>query len=166
MTTWEISRIGFARFWQANRWKTLCPAFSLPKEGTGSIYSWLWGWQYSAWCPMHNTPSNAVFHPFAGRSAIDGNPGRRFIFLLGAAPCHCAGPDNSADGQGVWDFCFTCTESKAGVHLWNATGFGLAWGLHLLFPKGNQQPYKQSAKENPDCPGTAGLYKKRLRCRL
>ena len=42
----------------------------------------------------------------------------------------------------------------------------LVWGLHLLFPKGNQQPCKQPAKENQDCPGSAGLCKKRVWCRL
>ena len=43
----------------------------------------------------------AVFYPFAGRPAIDRNPGRRFIFLLRAAPCHCAGPGNPADSKGI-----------------------------------------------------------------
>ena len=166
MRKWEISRTGLERFRQTVRWKTLCPAFSWPKEGAGSVCSWLWGWRYSGWCPMHNTLSRPVFYPYAGRSAVDRNPERWFILLLRAAPCYCPRPDNSVDSQGVWNFCLTYTESKAGIHLWNAAGFGMAWGLHLLFPKGNQQPCKQSAKENQDCPGFAGLCKKRVRCRI
>ena len=166
VTTWEISRSGFKRFRQTNRWKALCSAFSLPKEGTGSVCSWLWCWQYSGWCPILYTSSRPVFYSAAGRSAVDRNPGRCFIFLLRAAPCYCTEPDNSANGQGIWNLCFAHTESKAGVHLWNASGFGMAWGLHLLFSKGDQQPCKQPAKENQDCPGSAGLCKKRVRCRL
>ena len=146
--TWKISRTGFKRFRQADRWKAVYPAFCQTKEGTGSVCSWLWGWQYSGWCPMHNTPSRAVFYPSADRSAIDRNPGRWFIFLLGAAPCHCAGPGNSADGQGIWNLCFAHTEPKASVHLWNAPGAGMARGLFLLFPESDQQPCKQPAKEN------------------
>lgn len=166
MPTWEISRSGFKRFRQTNRWKALCSAFSQPKEGVGSVCSWLWGWQYSGWCPMHNTLSRAVFYPSADRSAIDRNPGRWFIFLLGAAPCHCAGPGNSADGQGIWNLCFAHTEPKASVHLWNAPGAGMAWGLYLLFPESNQQSHKQPAKETQGFSWLAGICEKRLWCGL
>ena len=166
VTTWEISRTGFKRFRQTDRWKAICSAFCQPKEGAGSVCSWLWGWQYSGWCPILNTSSRPVFYSSAGRSAIDGNPGRWFVFLLRAAPCYCTEPDNSADGQGIWNLRFAHTEPKAGVHLWNAPGSGMAWGLHLLFPESNQQPYKQPAKENQDYTGSAGLCKKRVRCRI
>ena len=162
MPTWEISRTGFKRFRQTDRWKAICSAFYQPKEGSGSVCSWLWGWQYSGWCPMHNTPSRPVFYPSAGRSAIDGNRGRWFVFLPGAAPCYRAEPGNSANGHGIWNLCFAHTESKAGVHLWNAPGSGMARGLHLLFPKSDQQSYKQPAKEAPGCPRLAGLCEKRL----
>lgn len=164
--TWEISRTGFKRFRQTDWWKAVYPAFSQPKEGTGSVCSWLWCWQYSGWCPILYTSSRPVFYPAAGRSAVDRNPGRCFIFLLRAAPCYCTEPDNSANGQGIWNLCFAHTKSKAGVHLWNAPGSGMAWGLFLLFPESDQQPHKQPAKETPGCPRLAGLCKKRLWCRL
>ena len=162
MTTWEISRIRFGGFRQTNRWKTVFSAFSPPKERAGSVCSWLWGWRYSGWCPMHNTLSRPVFYPTSGRSALDRNPGRWFIFLLGAAPCHCAGPGNSANGQGIWNLCFTHTKSQAGIHLWNAPGAGMAWGLYLLFPESDQQPHKQHTKEAEGCPWLAGICEKRL----
>ena len=164
--TWEISRTGFKRFRQADRWKAICSAFCQPKEGAGSVCSWLWGWQYSGWCPMHNTPSRPVFYPSAGRSAIDGNPGRWFVFLLGAAPCHCARPGNSADGQGIWHLFSTYPAPWARVLLWSDSGLGLAGGLQLLFPQGGQQSYQQPAKENKGSAGCAGLCEKRLRYRL
>ena len=164
--TWEISRTGFKRFRQTDWWKAVYPAFSQPKEGTGSVCSWLWCWQYSGWCPILYTSSRPVFYPAAGRSALDRNLERWFIFLLRAAPCHCAGPGNSADGQGIWNLCFAHTESKAGVHLWNAPGSGMARGLFLLFPKSGQQPHKQPEKEAPGFTRLAGLCEKRLWCRL
>ena len=164
--TWEISRSGFKRFRQADRWKAVCSAFCQPKEGAGPVCSWLWGWQYSGWCPILNTSSRPVFYPSAGRSAIDGNPGRWFVFLLGAAHCYRAESGNSADGQGIWNLRFAHTEPKAGVHLWNAPGSGMAWGLFLLFPESNQQPHKQPEKEAPGCAWFAGLCEKCLWCRL
>ena len=166
VTIWEISRIRFRGFRQTNRRKTVCSAFPQSKERAGSVCSWLWGWRYSGWCPVHNTLSRPVFYPTTGRSAIDGNPGRWFVFLLRAAPCYCAGPGSSADGQGIWDFCFAHTESETGVHLWNAPGSGMAWGLFLLFPKSDQQSYKQPAPENKGITGCAGLCEKRLWRRL
>ena len=162
MKTWEISRSGFEKFRQENRWKVVCFAFPKSKKRADSVCSWLWGWQYSGWCPILNTPSRPVFYPAAGRSAIDGNPGRWFVFLLRAATCHCAGQGNSANGQGIWNLCFAHTESKTGVHLWNAPGSGMAWGLHLLFSESDQQSYKQPAKEAPGYPRLAGLCEKRL----
>lgn len=162
MPTWEISRTGFKRFRQADWRKAVCAAFSLPKEGTGSVCSWLWCWQYSGWCPILYTSSRPVFYPAAGRSAVDRNPGRCFIFLLRAAPCYCTEPDNSANGQGIWNLCLAHTEPQAGVHLWNVPGSGMAWGLFLLFSESDQQSYKQPAKEAPGCPRLAGLCEKRL----
>ena len=166
MTIWEISRTWFSWNRLADRRKTVCPAFCQPKEGAGSVCSWLWGWQSSGWCPILNTLSRPVFYPAAGRSAVDRDPGRCFIFLLRAAPCYGMWSGNSPDGQGIWNLCFAHTEPQTGIHLWNAPGLGMAWGLHLLFPESDQQPHKQPAKEAPGCTGFTRLCEKRLRCRL
>ena len=57
--------------------------------------------RYSDRCPIHIVPSSPIFYPTAGRLVADGNPGRRFVFLLRAVFCYCARLDDFADGQGI-----------------------------------------------------------------
>ena len=95
--TWEISRIGFKKFWQTDRRKTVTLLSPTKRRSWLSLFVTM---RLAIFRLMSHAQHSfeSVFYPAAGRSAVDRDPGRCFIFLLRAAPCYCAGPDNFANG--------------------------------------------------------------------
>ena len=164
---WEISRTWFNRNRQADRRKTVYPAFRRSAAGTGAVYPWRdYKPRQHKWYTVSNHLPWQIFYPPKVESSPDGGSGRRFVFLLRASACYNPGAADRIDRQGIWNLLAAYLKSEAGIHLWNATGFSMAWGLHLLFPQSSQQPYKQPAKKAKGCSWSAGVYQKRLRHRL
>ena len=101
VTIWEISRSGFKDSGRQIGEKLFALLSPCQKKELAQFVRDYDAGNIPADVPILYTSSRPVFYPAAGRSAIDGNPGRCFIFLLRAAPCYCTESDNSANGQGI-----------------------------------------------------------------
>ena len=166
MTVWEISRAGFRWLRQTDWWKAVCIAFFQPKEGTGSIF-------FVTMRLVKLGLMSHIQHSFKVSILIrckQINHWQKYEQMI-----YISVWNSALSWYGVRWFLLRSRSLKflpylyrirSGVHLWNASGFGMAWGLHLLFPESNQQSYKQPAKEAQGCSGSAWLCKKRLWCRL
>ena len=133
---WEFSCTGFSRNRLADWRKIVCLAFCRATEGTCAVCFREWNKLYKSgsFATSGHLPRQ-IFYPPKGEPLPNRNPIWRFVLLFRAETCYNPRATNRINGQGIWNLCPSDYESQAGIYLWNAYGFGLAWRLFTILTK-------------------------------